>query len=108
MRDDSVVDLINNIKKIKKQDLKDFAELTDLDGKEINLLTSSELFIEQHESAEIVEELELSLASFVLNEDSTVNQTVKNKLSQIDINIIRLNSGTFCLDFGNYCIAFSI
>lgn len=109
MKDDSVVDFIDNLNKLKEnKDLKNHAVITKLEDKEINLLTSSKLFIEEHALADVVEELELNLSYFLFDDFSTIIQTMKNKLSIMNINIVRLNSKEYYLDFGDFCILFDV
>ena len=67
MKDNSVVDLFNNINKIKNHtDLATYAVTTNMEDKQINLVSSISLHNEEHELADIVEELELNL-SFSFN-----------------------------------------
>lgn len=109
MRDDSVVELINNINLVKNSvDLKDYAINTTICGQNRMLVDSLSLNNNEHELASIVEELEFSLGHFLLNDDSTVNQVLKNKLLNIGITITRLNSETYCLNFTDFSIAFNV
>lgn len=109
MKDDSIVDFISNINKIKNdKSLINYIDILTIDDKTLNTLNSTTLISNEHELGEIVEELELNLAFFLLNEDSTINQLVRNKLSNIGITIGRINSGMFYLNFESFCILFSI
>lgn len=109
MKDDSVVDLFNNINKIKNcESLVSHASITTMEDKQINLIDSITLHNEEHELADIVEELELNLSFFLFDEYSTINQTIKNKLLQLNITINKLSKDLYYLNFGNFCIAFSL
>lgn len=109
MKDNSVVDLFNNINKVRNHaDLASHAVITTVEDKQINLVDSISLRNDEHELADIIEELELNLSSFLFDEDSIINQTIKNKLLNLNITINKLSKDLYYLNFGNFCIAFSL
>ena len=109
MKDNSVVDLFNNINKVRNHaDLASHAVITTVEDKQINLVDSISLRNDEHELADIIEELELNLSFFLFDEDSIINQTIKNKLLNLNIIINKLSKDLYYLNFGNFCIAFSL
>ncbi len=109
MKDNSVVDLFNNINKVRNHaDLASHAVITTVEDKQINLVDSISLRNDEHELADIIEELELNLSFFLFDEDSIINQTIKNKLLNLNITINKLSKDLYYLNFGNFCIAFSL
>lgn len=109
MKDNSVVDLFNNINKVRNHaDLASHAVITTVEDKQINLVDSISLRNNEHELADIIEELELNLSFFLFDEDSIINQTIKSKLLNLNITINKLSKDLYYLNFGNFCIAFSL
>lgn len=109
MKDNSVVDLFNNINKVRNHvDLASYAVITTVEDKQINLVDSISLRNNEHELADIIEELELNLSFFLFDEDSIINQTIKSKLLNLNITINKLSKDLYYLNFGNFCIAFSL
>lgn len=109
MKDNSVVDLFNNINKVRNHaDLASHAVITTVEDKQINLVDSISLRNDEHELADIIEELELNLSFFLFDEDSIINQIIKNKLLNLNITINKLSKDLYYLNFGNFCIAFSL
>lgn len=109
MKDNSVVDLFNNINKVRNHaDLASHAVITTVEDKQINLVDSISLRNDEHELADIIEELELNLSFFLFDEDSIINQTIKSKLLNLNITINKLSKDLYYLNFGNFCIAFSL
>lgn len=109
MKDNSVVDLFNNINKVRNHvDLASHAVVTTVEDKQINLVDSISLRNNEHELADIIEELELNLSFFLFDEDSIINQTIKSKLLNLNITINKLSKDLYYLNFGNFCIAFSL
>lgn len=110
-------DLVAFLKVIKKfLDLENIENyVTDYvidEGSSIKVLEASTLFKQDHELAGELEELELSISYFILDDEGLVNNQVKNILSKHNINIVKLNNdrtkGSYYLNCGKFNLIFSI
>jgi len=110
----NVVDFIKAIKKfLQLININDYITEYEIDeSNKIKILESSTLFKIDHELADDLEELELSLSYFIFDNEGMIDTYVRNMLLKNNIKIIKLNNdsrkGSYYLDCGSFNLIFDI
>lgn len=110
----NVVDFIKAIKKFLDLDnINEYITEHEIDeSNKIKVLESMTLHKHEHELANDLEELELSLSYFVFDDEGMVDIQVKNMLLKNNIKIVKINDdnrkGSYYLDCNKFSLLFDI